>query len=222
MIKMNKLMQEELLKIKDIDNTFDFTGKLSVINPEMYKVHDCVLMRINDKPKVSEETIEAAMKYKDFNYDYEHSEFLIGSYFEGITYEQSLRLGLDIVELWGYKLHALFPEDEFHIIMSVDIESEYDNRVMLRYYKYRGEDGFHYDLDELDKFVFDAILVNVVEADENYDDEDEEIEDYEDNEEESENEMWKHVFLLQIKGNVIHRDFDAVRIPSGQIINKGH
>ena len=125
MIKMNKLMQEELLKIKDIDNTFDFTGKLSVINPEMYKVHDCVLMRINDKPKVSEETIEAAMKYKDFNYDYEHSEFLIGSYFEGITYEQSLRLGLDIVELWGYKLHALFPEDEFHIIMSVDIESEY-------------------------------------------------------------------------------------------------
>ena len=24
------------------------------------------------------------------------------------------------------------------------------------------------------------------------------------------------------KGNVIHRDFDAVRIPSGQIINKGH
>ncbi len=189
MIKMNKLMQEELLKIKDIDNTFDFTGKLSVINPEMYKVHDCVLMRINDKPKVSEETIEAAMKYKDFNYDYEHSEFLIGSYFEGITYEQSLRLGLDIVELWGYKLHALFPEDEFHIIMSVDIESEYDNRVMLRYYKYRGEDGFHYDLDALDKFVFDAILVNVVEADENYDDEDEEIEDYEDNEEEAENEM---------------------------------
>ena len=68
--------------------------------------------------------------------------------------------------------------------MSVDIESEYDNRVMLRYYKYRGEDGFHYDLDELDKFVFDAILVNVVEADENYDDE-----DYEDNEEEAENEM---------------------------------
>ena len=118
MIKMNKLMQEELLKIKDIDNTFDFTGKLSVINPEMYKVHDCVLMRINDKPKVSEETIEAAMKYKDFNYDYEHSEFLIGSYFEGITYEQSLRLGLDIVELWGYKLHALFTEDEFHIINS--------------------------------------------------------------------------------------------------------
>lgn len=38
MIKMNKLMQEEMLKIKDIDNTFDFTGKLSVINPLIYKI----------------------------------------------------------------------------------------------------------------------------------------------------------------------------------------
>lgn len=36
----------------------------------------------------------------------------------------------------------------------------------------------HFDLDELDKFAFDAILVNVVEADE-YD----EDEDSEDNEE---------------------------------------
>ncbi len=178
MIKMNKLMQKELLKIKDIDNTFDFTGKLSVLNPEMYKVCDCVLMRIDDKPKVSEEQIEAAMQYKGFNYDYEHSEFLIGNYFDGITYEQSLRLAFDIVELWGYKLHALFPKDEFHILMTVDIDSEYDDKVMLRYYKYRGEDGFHYNLDELDRFTLDAILINVVEADEDYEEEvdDEEIE----------------------------------------------
>ncbi|MBO4456224.1 MAG: hypothetical protein J5802_00745 [Butyrivibrio sp.] len=170
---MNKLMQDELLKIKDIDNTFDFTGKLSVINPEMYKVHDCVLMRFNDNPRVTEEEIEAAMRYKNFNYDYEHSEIRIGSYFEGITYEQSLRLALDIVEMWGYKLHALFPGDEFHIVMSVDIDSEYQN-VVLNYYKYRGEENFHFDLDELDKYIYEAILVNVVEADEEYYEDDDE------------------------------------------------
>ena len=33
---------------------------------------------------------------------------------------------------------------------------------------------FHFDLDELDKFAFDAILVNVVEADEYDEDEDSE------------------------------------------------
>ncbi|SFU86942.1 hypothetical protein [Butyrivibrio sp. M55] len=37
----------------------------------------------------------------------------------------------------------------------------------------------HFDLDELDKFAFDAILVNVVEADEYDEDEDEDSEDNE-------------------------------------------
>ena len=157
-------MQEEILKIKDIDNTFDFTGKLSVINPGIYKVHDCVLMKLDEKPKVSEEIIEAAMQYDNFNFDYEHSELLIGSYFEGITYEQSLRLALDLAELWGYKLHALYPNDEFHIVIGIDLDTEFSKDVMINYYKYRGEDNFHFDLEGLDKYVYEAILIYVVEA----------------------------------------------------------
>lgn len=167
MIVMNKRMQEEYLKIKDMDNTFCFTGKLSVINPTIYKVQDGIFMEIDDRERVSEETVE--------NYDYDElsewewsrSEFLIGSYFDGITYEQSLRLAFDIVELWGYKFHALFPDEEFHIILIVGTIGDTDEKtVMLRYYTYRGEDGFHFDLDDLDDDVDSAVLVNVVEADE--------------------------------------------------------
>ena len=160
-------MQEEYLKIKDMDNTFDFTGKLSVINPTIYKVQDGIFMKIDDREKESEETLD----YYDYDelseYEWSRSEFLIDSYFDGITYEQSLRLAFDIVELWGYKLHALFPDEEFHIHIIVGTIDDTDEKtVMLRYYTYRGEDSFHLDLDDLDDCFGTAIMVNVVEADE--------------------------------------------------------
>lgn len=183
MIIMNKLMEKEFLKIKDMDNTFDFTGKLSVINPDIYKVGDGIFMKINDQRKVSEETVN----YYDYDelseWEWSRSEFLISSYFDGISYEQSLRLAFDIVELWGYKLHALFPDEEFHIIVDISNTLDSDEKnIMLRYYVYRGEDSFHYDLDSLDDYVGTATLVNIVEAeyneDEDYEEEadDEEIE----------------------------------------------
>ncbi|SDB25057.1 hypothetical protein SAMN02910298_01255 [Pseudobutyrivibrio sp. YE44] len=165
MIRMNNLMKEELLKIRDIDNTFDFTGKLSVINPEIYKVKNAVFMKINDRAKVALETVELYEDVDLSEWEWDRSEFLIGSYFDGITYEQSLRLALDIVELWGYKLHALFPNDEFHISINVSNISDTDDKtIRLRYYKYR-ENGFHYDLDNLDNLLYNAILINVVESD---------------------------------------------------------
>ena len=69
----------------------------------------------------------------------------------------------------------MFPQEEFHIVVSVDIDSEFDDKITLRYYTYRGEDGFHFDLDGLDDFKYNAILINVVEAEE-ADDEDNEVE----------------------------------------------
>ena len=170
-------MQEEMLKIKNIDNTFDFTGKLSVINPIIYKVKDGIFMKIDERSKVSSETVD----YYDYEelseWEWSRSEFLIGSYFDGITYEQSLRLAVDIIELWGYKLHALFPEKEFHIILDVsNIVDTEEKTVRIMYYTYRGEDSFHYDLDDLDNFRYNAILINVVEAEEEDDAEDNEVE----------------------------------------------
>ncbi|RKM56292.1 hypothetical protein D6853_05720 [Butyrivibrio sp. X503] len=169
MIIMNTRMQEEYLKIKDMDNTFDFTGKLSVINPTIYKVQDGIFLKIDDRERESEETLD----YYDYDelseFEWGQSEFLIGSYFDGITYEQSLRLAFDIVELWGYKFHALFPDEEFHIIISVSTIADTDVKtVRIMYYTYRGEDSFHYELDSLDDYVNSAIMVNVVEADEDY------------------------------------------------------
>ena len=159
-------MQEEYFKIKDMDNTFDFTGKLSIINPDIYKAGDGFFMKINDQKKVSEETAND-YKYDLSEWEWSRSEFLIDSYFDGITYEQSLRQAFDIVELWGYKLHALFPDEEFHIHIIVGTIDDTDEKtVMIRYYTYRGEDSFHLDLDDLDDCFGTAILVNVVEADE--------------------------------------------------------
>ena len=171
-------MQEEYLKIKDMDNTFDFTGKLSVINPTIYKVQDGIFLKIDDRERESEETLD----YYDYDelseFEWGQSEFLIGSYFDGITYEQSLRLAFDIVELWGYKFHALFPDEEFHIIISVSTIADTDVKtVRIMYYTYRGEDSFHYELDSLDDYVNSAIMVNVVEADGEYDDDDEDNDD---------------------------------------------
>ena len=183
MIVMNKLMQEEFLKIKDMDNTFDFTGKLSVINPDIYKVGDGIFIKINERKKVSEETVSHYDYDELSDFEWGRSEFLISSYFDGITYEQSLRLAFDIVELWGYKFHALFPNEEFHIIISANNIGDTEERtVRIMYYTYRGEDSFHYDLDSLDDYLDSSIMVNVVEAeyneDEDYeeDDSDEEIE----------------------------------------------
>ncbi|SFU59788.1 hypothetical protein [Butyrivibrio sp. INlla21] len=180
MIIMNKLMQEEYLKIKDMDNTFDFIGKLSVINPTIYKIQDGIFIKINDRERVTEEAVD----YFDYDelseYEWSRSEFLIGSYFDGITYEQSLRLAFDLVELWGYKFHALFPNEEFHIIISVStIDDTEEKTVRIMYYTYRGDDSFHYELDALDDYLDSAIMVNVVEADEEYDDDDEDNDDIE-------------------------------------------
>ena len=163
MIIMNKLMQEEFLKIKDKDNTFDFTGKLSVINPTIYKIQDGIFIKIDERSKVSEKTVD----YYDYDelseFEWSRSEFLIDSYFDGLTYEQSLRLAFDIVDLWGYKFHALFPDEEFHIILSVSSIVDTDEKtIRIMYYTYRGEDSFHYDLDALDEYQNSAILVNVV------------------------------------------------------------
>ena len=165
MIIMNKLMQEEFLKIKDVDNTFDFTGKLSVINPTIYKRKDGIFVKIDERKKLSKKTVDLYDYDELSEFEWSESEFLISDYFDGITYEQSLRLAFDIVELWSYKLHALYPHEEFHIFVSVSNILDTDEKiVMLRYYTYRGEDSFHLDLDALDEFKESAILVNVVKA----------------------------------------------------------
>lgn len=154
-------MEQELLKLKNMDNYFDVNGKLSVFNPEIYEVNGCVIIKTSDyRKKVTSEQVELSSKYKNFRTDLEHgrSEIRIVDFFDGLSYEQSLMVALDIIEIWSNKLHALFPKEIFHVVMHTD-----DTDITLYCHKEHEDERPWLNEDDLDIYQSSAILVRIVE-----------------------------------------------------------
>lgn len=71
--------------------------------------------------------------------------------------QQSLKLALRIMEVWEGKLKNDFPSMSFHIVLSHD---EFGS--VLRFYKYRQEEGSWLNTDNINNYT-EGILLKVIE-----------------------------------------------------------
>ena len=162
-------MTDEILKIKDMRKPeITERTKYSIVEPEFYDVKGCVFIN-NNGEKITEENVERVQEYDEYQTEYEHgrNECRIIDYFGDIGYKQQLYLALEILEIWSQKLHQQFLNEEFHIIISADVDED----VIIYFHKLHDGEDTWLDEDNLEMYKLNAILVNIVEADKDEDDE---------------------------------------------------
>ena len=71
--------------------------------------------------------------------------------------KQSLRIALELIEIWENKLKTEFPKEKFHLIISHD---EFGSTV--RFYKIRPSDIPWININSIDNYKEEAILVKEI------------------------------------------------------------
>lgn len=156
---VNKLMQAKLNKLGEYKIDFEIKGELSFLWPDFYEVEGLFLMTLGEEDRLNAKDLETILSYENYKSEYEAgcSEYRIQDYFEDLDDEQKLKMGLVVSEMWALKLKELFPQNEFHIILS-----ETDGEVTLRYHCFREEEGAWLDEGELDGYEDEAIMIRIV------------------------------------------------------------
>lgn len=159
MDKLNKKMGTVLTEIMDIRNGVDYTKVSDLVNTEFYEIEGCVLR--NKGEKVERLNIDKILcVYNDrTGYEASFNEVRINDYIEELHYGpvEGLALALRIIEDWENRLKQCFPNYTFHIIVVFD-----DEYTTVRFYKFRNEEGSWIDIDNLDGYSGESVLVKIV------------------------------------------------------------
>ena len=159
MIKYNSLMKEKLSRIKDISDSISIKGDLSVLWPEFYETSGFYFMRICDGEKYENLDRDRMFELHDYATYLEagSSDCYINDFFEVENDDERIKLAFTIADMWAVKLNNLFPEEEFHIIIS-DREGD----ITMRFFKYREDEPTWLDEDDLESYESEAICVRIV------------------------------------------------------------
>ena len=95
----------------------------------------------------------------DLNKQISQNHVYINDYFSEVEEcsEKSLRLALQIVEIWEQKLKVRFPDMKFHIVVSYD-----EFGAAIRFYKYRTEEGSWINIDNIESYLENGVLVKEI------------------------------------------------------------
>lgn len=158
MYKMNKKMEMALNELKLFENSIDYTIITEMTKTKFYEIEQCVLIDDGER-KCNLDMKKIFEIYGDrIGYEASCNEFRINDYIEdddnlGI---KVLAYALEVMKSWESELKKQFASYTFNILISYD--GEY---ATLRVYKYREEEIEWIDIDDLERFKYEAILVNI-------------------------------------------------------------
>ncbi|OPX41867.1 hypothetical protein CLHUN_42580 [Ruminiclostridium hungatei] len=160
MIK-NKKMKELIEEFED--SNYQLTPTINILNkfnPKFIEWDGCILLKLgynlDDLPeKFQVNNIFCDRTQLEATYNHIHLSDVLPELEENPKY--SLRIAIEIMKIWEHKLKTEFPKEKFHIVISHD---EFGS--VVRFYKIRPLDIPWVDIDNIDKYKEEAILVKEI------------------------------------------------------------
>ena len=155
----NSAMKEKMDKLKDLSNSIEIKGELSVLWPEFYEASGFYFMRTRDGEKYANLDRDRMLEMHDYATYLEAgcSDCRINDFFEVENDDERLKLAFTIADMWAMKLSNLFPQEEFHIVIA-----EKDGNITMRFHKFRDDEPTWLEEDDLDGYESEAICVMIV------------------------------------------------------------
>lgn len=157
----NDIMRTQLQEIGNISHTVITNEKVQkLLSSEFFEWDGCILLgAVNDKNEL-DTRFKPNKYYKDrTGYEAFCNHIHVSDYFPELEEcpLQSLILALRILEVWEVKLMRSFPGIKFHLILSHD---EFGS--VLRFHKYRHEEGAWLNIDNIDGYTEQGIMLKVI------------------------------------------------------------
>ncbi|MDR3258328.1 MAG: hypothetical protein LBT51_01775 [Fusobacteriaceae bacterium] len=141
--KMEKLIQQAKKYKKNNKLTISLKDLSRLFNPNFVKVFDCIIIADkNENKKYLETRFDKSIEYLSGKIAYEiwYAETRIDDYIEcKISKEETILIGLMIIDIWSLKLKNIDNNSKFCIIMSYD--NKWNGSVTLVYHKIRNNES---------------------------------------------------------------------------------
>ena len=161
MIKMNKRMRDLLsesviIEVKKLKN--NLTQKLPIL--KVIETKGCVLID-DDSIDIKTFDIERIIEiyYDRTGFEASHNHIHIDSYIDNKkrNADEELILSLKLLDQWEEVLKSYFPQYRFHIVLSFN-----GAQAVLRFYRLREDESCWIDIDNLEGYKEEAILVKEI------------------------------------------------------------
>lgn len=158
MLKINNNMHEYIkkLSLKTNKKYFDILYKLC---PEFIEVDECILIKKEDFEIKLDINKILSVYFDRTDFEASYNEFRLEDYYEGLcnnSYE-SVEMSIEFLKVISNRLKDKFPYYNFHIVLSYD-----GNYSTMRFYKLRESEETWIDLDNLDEYADEAIIVCII------------------------------------------------------------
>lgn len=154
--------------MEEILNTIKFgkisnrslSNELDIISPIFVEIEDCVLLK-NNNQEVNGLNMNSIYKlYGDkTGFEASHNHVHISQYMKNSERSpiNDFKLALLVLDSWKSKLKVDFPNYNFHLILSFDGEES-----ILRFHKYRTNEGSWARTDDLNGYKEEAVMVEEI------------------------------------------------------------
>jgi len=133
---------------------------LDLVNPVFIKVDDFILMRKKNE-KVKELDLKSIYStfFDKTGYEASDSHIHMIDYIDEFRFGhfEGLRFFLQLTQQWGKKLRESFIDNKFHVVLSYDKKD-----CNLRFYKLRDDESPWIDIESLNSYEEEAILVEII------------------------------------------------------------
>ncbi len=161
-MKKNKKMER---LINEIENEKKFNGLitskfLDLFFPKIIEWDECILLVLEDCLHDLPEKFTPNNVINDkTQFEATHNHIHLSDIFAELEENpnQSLRVALRLIEIWEQQLKINFPSQKFHLVISHD---EFGS--IVRFYKLRTGEIPWIDVDKIDNFKEEAILIKEI------------------------------------------------------------
>ena len=157
----NQVMESLLNNLSKEKTTSGVISKLlELFWPEFIEWDECVLLSIcNNVNELPQKFVPNSIIIDRTQYEATNNHIHIVDFIPELeNYPiETLLLSLKLLEVWGMKLKSRFPMDKFHLVISYD---EFGS--VIRFYKVRSNETPWLEIEKLDDFKEEAILVEEI------------------------------------------------------------
>jgi len=153
------MMKKQLKKIADMSEV-DISKIPELFLQDFVEWDSCILLSGVNASDIKEAHFKPNEHFRDrTEFEAFCNHIYINDYFSEIEEcpEKSLKVALEIVEIWEQKLKARFPDTKFHLIVSCD-----EFGAAIRLYKYRIEEGSWINIDNIEGYLENGLLVKEI------------------------------------------------------------
>lgn len=159
---MNKKMEELLEEIKNGNNDYQLPtiNMLDKFCPQIIEWDGCILLQLGSNLDDLPEKFEPNNVFCDrTQFEATHNHIHLSDILPELddNPKRSLKIALELIEIWEHKLKTGFSKEKFHLVISHD---EFGS--IVRFYKIRPSDIPWININSIDNYKEEAILIKEI------------------------------------------------------------